>query len=85
MELTYCRREENLDIILAPSDSSLISFSACAGWPVATMPVSNLTKNDQPWGFFALARDGRMDLLERLMGGFHGSFDGIAGPRRPFE
>lgn len=78
-------RQHNLDIVLSASDASLISFSSCAGWPVATVPVGNLSKNDQPWGFFALARDGRLDLLEKFMLGFHASFEGIRGPTAPFE
>lgn len=78
-------REQDLDIVLSASDSSLISFSSCAGWPVATVPVGNLAKNDQPWGFFALPRDGNLSMLMRFMKGFHGKFGGIKGPTRPFE
>ncbi|KAF3761421.1 amidase signature enzyme, partial [Cryphonectria parasitica EP155] len=43
-------RDVDLDIVLSASDASLISFSSSAGWPVATVPVANLAKNDQPWG-----------------------------------
>lgn len=79
------RRERNLDVVLSSSDARLISFSTCAGWPVATVPVSNMAKNDQPWGFFALAKDGRTDMLLRFMEAFRASFDGIRGPLGPFE
>lgn len=78
-------RKHNLDIVLSASDASLISFSSCAGWPVATVPVGNLAKNDQPWGFFALSRDGRLDLLTRFMRGFHNSFAGTMTPTAPFQ
>lgn len=78
-------RLHDLDIVLSSSDSALIAFSACAGWPVATVPVGNLSKTGQPWGFFALARNGEMDLLMRFITGFHAYFDGVGGPRRPFE
>ncbi|ROV92149.1 hypothetical protein VSDG_07550 [Cytospora chrysosperma] len=78
-------RHRNLDIILSASDSSLIGFSACAGWPVATVPVGNLSKNGQPWGMFVLARDGNTDLLLRFMRAFHGCFEGSRGPTSPFE
>lgn len=83
--LTPHRREQDLDIVLSASDARLISFSTCAGWPVATVPVGNMAKNDQPWGFFALARDGRMDLLWRFAEAFHATFDEIRGQRGPFE
>lgn len=78
-------RKHDLDIVLSSSDAALISFSACAGWPVATVPVGNLTKNDQPWGMFALARDGNVDTLLRFMTAFHGSFARVRGPNTPFE
>lgn len=73
-------RTQNLDIILSASDASLITFSTCAGWPVATNPVGNLSKNDhQPWGLFALPRDGRLDLLTKFMRGFHQSLKAFSG------
>lgn len=78
-------REHGLDIVLSSSDATLISFSACAGWPVATVPVGNLTKNDQPWGMFALSRDGSVGTLLRFMRAFRGSFTGVKAPHTPFE
>lgn len=78
-------RTQNLDIVLSASDASLIAFSACAGWPAATVPVGNLSKNDQPWGFFALPRDGRLDLLATFMWAFHESFESVQGPTGPFQ
>jgi amidase len=77
--------EHGLDVVLSSSDATLISFSACAGWPVATVPVGNLTKNDQPWGMFALACDGSVDTLLMFMRAFHGSFNGVKAPETPFE
>lgn len=78
-------REHDLDIVLSSSDATLISFSACAGWPVATVPVGNLSKNDQPWGMFALSRDGSVDTLLRFMKAFHRSFTRVRGPTTPFD
>lgn len=78
-------RDLNLDIVLSASDAELISFSATAGWPVATVPVGNLAKNGQPWGMFALPRDGRLDLLARFLMAFDEHFGGRQGPRTPFE
>lgn len=79
-------REHAIDVVLSASDAELVSFSACAGWPAATVPVGNLGGGDgQPWGSFALARDGEVGLLVRLMEGFYGGFEGVEGPTRPFE
>jgi amidase len=77
--------EHDLDIVLSSSDATLISFSACAGWPIATVPVGNLTENDQPWGMFALARDGCVHTLLRFMKAFRGSFPDVRAPNTPFE
>ncbi|KAJ5820350.1 amidase-like protein [Penicillium riverlandense] len=66
--------EQSIDIVLGPSDSTLVSFAACAGWPIATMPLGKLGKNGQPYGFFALARSGREDTLFRLMSAFYRIF-----------
>lgn len=62
--------EKGIDNILAPSDCTLVSFAACAGWPVGTVPLSKVEKNGQPYGFFVLARAGREDILLRFMGSF---------------
>ncbi|KAE8442398.1 hypothetical protein EG329_003415 [Mollisiaceae sp. DMI_Dod_QoI] len=35
-------KEHDLDLIVANSDSSLISFTSCAGYPSATVPLGNL-------------------------------------------
>lgn len=49
-------QRRNLDIVLPASDASLISFSSCAGWPVTTLPVGNVSNNRPPWGTFVLSR-----------------------------
>lgn len=67
----------NLDIILAPSDSTLVTFAACARWPIATVPLGRWEKNGQPYGLFAVARDGREDVLFRFMSMFHGTFKNV--------
>ncbi len=78
------RGHGGLDVILAPSDSTLVSYTALAGWPVATVPLGNLTKNGQPFGFFALAPAGREDLLLRFMAAFHRTFPPIQAPTMCF-
>ncbi|OIW25362.1 amidase signature enzyme [Coniochaeta ligniaria NRRL 30616] len=76
--------EHDLDIVLAPSDSTLVSFAACSGWPIATVPLGRLVKNGQPYGFFAVSRDGREDVLFRFMAAYHKTFPSVARPSAPF-
>lgn len=77
-------REQELDVILAPSSSTLVSFAACARWPIAAVPLSRVEKNGQPYGFFAVARDGREDLLFRFMAAYHQVFPPLERPSAPF-
>lgn len=77
-------REQELDIILAPSTSVLVSFAACAGWSIRTVPLSRRNNNGQPYGFFAVARDGREDLLVRFMMAYRRVFPSVEGPSAPF-
>lgn len=77
--------EQNVDIVLSSSDSTLVSFGGCAGWPIATVPIGNLEKNGQPWGMFALARAGREDLLLNFMTVFKEIFPAFQKPTCPFE
>jgi amidase len=67
----------NMDIILAPSDSTLVTFAACAGWPIATVPLGRWEKNGQPYGYFAVARDVREDVLFRFMSVYYGTFNDV--------
>jgi amidase len=76
----------NMDIILAPSDATLVSFAACAGWPIATVPLGRWKKNGQPYGYFAVARDGREDLLFQFMSMYYDTFkDIVERPRCLFS
>ncbi|KAI0514735.1 amidase signature enzyme [Xylaria bambusicola] len=77
--------EKGLDIILAPSDSTMVSYSACAGWPIATVPLSRMKSNGQPFGLFALARENREDLLLKFMHLFERDFPKVAPAMGPFK
>jgi amidase len=65
---------EGLDIVLAASDSTLVSYAAVAGWPIATVPLGALSTNGQPYGLFALARENREDLLLGFMIAFQKAY-----------
>ena len=83
--LAMSMKEQDLDIVLASSDSELVAFSSCAGWPAATVPIGNLEKNGQPWGMFVIARAGREDVLLRFMAAFKDTFEPVQKPTRPFQ
>lgn len=78
-------RSHGVNIVLAASDSNLIGYSSWAGWSVATVPLGNLAKNGQPFGFSAIARDGRVDLLLRFMSAFHATFPAVEAPTECFK
>jgi amidase len=72
-----------LDLVLASSDSLLVSYAAWTGWPIGVVPLSRRGSNGQPYGMFALARAGREDVLLRFMKGWEGAFERCKGPVIP--
>lgn len=66
--------ENDIEFVWAPSDSTLVSFAACAGWPIVTMPLGRAKKNGQPYGFFALTNGPYEGRLLDLMKIFHDTF-----------
>ncbi|KAI1478464.1 amidase signature enzyme [Daldinia eschscholtzii] len=78
-------QDNGLDIILAPSDSTLVSYAAWARWPIGTVPLGRLDGVGQPFGLFALAREGREDTLLQFMFLFEETFPSPPGPTFPFE
>jgi amidase len=75
----------NIVTVLSPSDPALITFAACAGWPIATVPLGRWEKNGQPYGFFAVAKNKRKNLLFDFMVRFCSSFPPLARPSSPFD
>ncbi|KAF6832276.1 glutamyl-tRNA amidotransferase subunit [Colletotrichum plurivorum] len=72
--LSKAMGDAGVDIVLSASDSLAVGFAGAAGWPIATAPLGNLTSNGQPFGFFAVAAEGREDLLFDSLGAFHATF-----------
>ena len=68
-------RENKIEVLLTPSDSTLASYAACVGWLIGTVSLSSLEKNRQPFGRFALAQHGREDMLLRFMIAWHEAFE----------
>ncbi|KAJ3579509.1 hypothetical protein NPX13_g1053 [Xylaria arbuscula] len=84
-ELGNMMKNTGLDIMLAPSDSTMVSYAACAGWPIATVPLSRTESNGQPFGLFALARENREDLLLKFMQVFERDFPNNVAATEPFR
>ncbi|KAI1302931.1 amidase signature enzyme [Xylaria venustula] len=84
-DLGKLMKDKRLDIVVAPSDSTLVSYSAYAGWPIATVPLGRMESNGQPFGLFVLAREHREDILLKFMHLFEASFPPAALPTGPFE
>ncbi|KAM3481598.1 hypothetical protein MY5147_000584 [Beauveria neobassiana] len=61
------RRNGDLDIVLSSSECQLVTYAACAGWPCATVPLGNWRKNGQPYGMFALSKNGDEKTLLRFV------------------
>lgn len=72
-------RENNIEILVSGSDCSLVSFTASAGYPSATVPLGN-QDDGSPFGLFLLVKDGREDLLFRFMSAYEDSMERIRGP-----
>ena len=47
--------EHTLDVLIAPSDSMMCSFTSATGWPIGVVPLSYLP-NGQPQGLTVVAR-----------------------------
>ncbi|KAJ4158222.1 uncharacterized protein LMH87_008755 [Akanthomyces muscarius] len=74
------RRSGDLDIVLSSSECQLVTYAAAAGWPCATVPLGNWRKNGQPYGMFALSKDGSEETLLRFMNAWGKVFDGVQAP-----
>ena len=68
----------NVDIIIGLSDSWLSTFSAAAGYPMATLPLGYLDYNGRAFGLSAIAKAGQEALLVKVMGLWEETF----GPRQ---
>ncbi|OAL27927.1 hypothetical protein AYO22_03272 [Fonsecaea multimorphosa] len=68
-----------VDVIMAPADSLLISYAACSGYPIATLPLSYLDYNGRPFGLSVVARAHQDALLIRVQSAWEATF----GPRKP--
>ena len=76
-------QENDIEMIVSGSDCSLISFTATANYPSATVPLCN-REDGSPFGLFLLVKDGREDLLFRFMSAFEATMERVKGPSLSF-
>ncbi|KAI1263845.1 hypothetical protein F5Y18DRAFT_428720 [Xylariaceae sp. FL1019] len=53
----------NVNIIVAPGDSSTCIHAAAAGYPIAAVPLGQLRYDGRPFGLCLLAKADREDLV----------------------
>lgn len=70
--------ENEIDVLIAPADSSLAHPAATAGYPIAITPLGTLKYNGRPFGLCIVAKAGREDLLLWFLTAFETMF-----PNRP--
>lgn len=54
LDVTFA--EQDVDVLVAPADSSFVSIGAAAGYPCCTVPVGRLQYNGRPFGLVAIAK-----------------------------
>lgn len=74
------RRSGDLDIMLSSSECQLVTYAAAAGWPCATVPLGIWRKNGQPYGMFALSKNGDEETLLRFVHEWGRVFGGVPAP-----
>ncbi|OQE35354.1 hypothetical protein PENCOP_c013G04170 [Penicillium coprophilum] len=67
----------NINILVAPGDSSLCVHAAAAGYPVATVPIGKLRYNGRPFGLCLVAKADEEETLLRFMA----VYEKVAKPR----
>ncbi|PTB63049.1 amidase [Trichoderma citrinoviride] len=68
---------QDVNLLVAPGDSSLCIHAAAAGYPIATAPIGQLRYNGRPFGLCILARENEEELLLRFMA----AYEAVAKPR----
>ncbi|KAK2601501.1 hypothetical protein N8I77_010948 [Diaporthe amygdali] len=68
-----------IDVILAPSDSTFSQLVSAAGYPSATMPLSYLEYNGRPFGVSVFSTAYTEPTLVKVLSAWEKTF----GPRQP--
>ncbi|KAI0129715.1 amidase signature domain-containing protein [Xylariales sp. AK1849] len=70
--------KEQVELIAAPSDSCFCMYAACAGYPVANLPLGTLEYNGRPFGLCVTARANNETAILRFLIAYEKTF-----PQRP--
>lgn len=61
---------EKVNIIAGPADSPLCVHNAAAGYPVGTVPMSQLRYNGRPFGLCIVGKENGEEALLQFMGAY---------------
>ncbi|KAJ4295247.1 hypothetical protein N0V90_007258 [Kalmusia sp. IMI 367209] len=66
--------EHDVDVILGPADARMASVAACAGYPIASVPLGFADFNGRAFGLNVLAPAGAEDKILRVMSAWEATF-----------
>lgn len=72
--------ENEIDVIIGPSDGMFASMASAAGYPVASIPLGFANFNGRAFGVQVLARSGEEDKILRAMSAWEATFPGSRQP-----
>lgn len=72
-------KDHNLDVLVAPSDSTMCSFTTATGYPIGVVPLGYLA-NGQPQGLTVVSRAYEEHKMVHFMRAFEATFPGRKVP-----
>ena len=73
-QILHTMRQHEVDVILGPSDGGLACVAACAGYPIASVPLGFADFNGRAFGMNVLASAGEEKTIFRLMSAWENTF-----------
>jgi len=64
----------NIDVIIGPNEGEWTSLAACAGYPLATLPLGYLDYNGRPFALLAVAKAHQEATLIKVMSAWEATF-----------
>ncbi|KAJ5721988.1 hypothetical protein N7488_000023 [Penicillium malachiteum] len=75
-----CLDESNADVIMGSGETVLPSIAACAGYPIASVPLGFSTNNERPFGMEIMAWNGEEEKIFEVMSAWEASFPQAGQP-----
>lgn len=79
-QILQSMKQNDVDVILGPSDGRMASVAACAGYPIATVPLGFADFNGRAFGMNVLAPANEEGAIFRLMSAWEGTFPDARAP-----